>query len=245
MIAEEIGVVVVGIEDERIIFAEESPASEEESSQSWKILLVDDEPEIHDVTRLALQDLIFEDKKLTFLSAYSGEEAKALIQQHPDTAIIFLDAIMETEEAGLDVVRYTREVLNNQIVQIILRTGQPGRVPEDLVPLNYEINDYQTKTELTRQKLITKVVTSLRAYQTLVEKNQQLEQAEEAADVPPSLRMKLIKSVLDSGQITSKERQWFVASTLWKEPLSTEEKAGMEKIDEGLEKGWLQVEVVD
>ena len=241
MIAEDIGVVVVGIEDERIIFAEESPASEEESSQSWKILLVDDEPEIHDVTRLALQDLIFEDKKLTFLSAYSGEEAKALIQQHPDTAIIFLDAIMETEEAGLDVVRYTREVLNNQIVQIILRTGQPGRVPEDLVPLNYEINDYQTKTELTRQKLITKVVTSLRAYQTLVEKERQLEKAKQAADVPQSFMLRIIKSVLDSGQITSKERNWFWAAALSKNSPSPEEEAGVREIYSRLQKGWLQV----
>ena len=238
-------VVGANIEDERVIFAEELPAREEVISESWKILLVDDEQAIHNVTQLALSDLIFEGKKLTFLNAYSGKEAKALIKQHPDTAMIFLDVIMETEDAGLDVVRFTREVLNNQIVQIILRTGQPGRVPEDLVTLNYDINDYKTKTDLTRQKLITKVVTSLRAYQTLVENERQLEQVKQAADLPQTFRMQLIKSVLDSGQITLKERKWFVASSLWREPLSAEEEAGMEKIDEGLEKGWLQVEDVD
>ena len=238
-------VVRESIENDEVIFAEESPAQEEETIESWKILLVDDEPAIHKVTQLALADLIFEGKKLTFLSAYSGAQAKALIKQHPDTAMIFLDVIMEKEDAGLDVVRYTREVLNNQIVQIILRTGQPARVPEDLVTLNYDINDYKTKTDLTRQKLITKVVTSLRAYQTLVENERQLEQVKQAADLPQTFRMQLIKSVLQSGRITSEEREWFLASTLWKKSLSAEEEAGMEKIYEGLEKGWLQVEGID
>ena len=228
--------------DDEVIFAEESPTIEEVTSESWKILLVDDEPEIHDVTRLALDDFIFAGKKIEFLSAYSGEEAKALIKQHPNTAIIFLDVIMETEDAGLDVVRYTRELLNNQFVQIILRTGQPGKVPEDLVTFNYDINDYKTKTDLTRQKLITKVVTSLRAYQTLVENERQLDQVKQVADLPQTFRMQLINSILASGQITSKERNWFVSSmTLWQNPLSAQEEAGMKKIYEGLDRGWLRV----
>ena len=245
LIGENSEVVGAGIEGDEVIFAEESPAREEETIESWKILLVDDEPAIHQVTQLALSDLIFEGKKLTFLSAYSGAQAKVLIKQHPETAMIFLDVIMETEDAGLDVVRYTREVLDNQIVQIILRTGQPGRVPEDLVTLNYDINDYKTKTDLTRQKLITKVVTSLRAYQTLVENERQLEQVKKAADLPQTFRMQLIKSVLESGQITFKEREWFLASTLWKESLSAEEESGMEKIYEGLEMGALKVEAIN
>ena len=229
-------------EGDEVIFAEESPTLEEVKSENWKILLVDDEPEIHNVTRLALDDLIFEGKKLTFLSAYSGEEAKALIKQHPNIAIIFLDVIMETEDAGLDVIKYTREVLNNQFVQIILRTGQPGKVPEDLVTIKYNINDYKIKTDLTRQKLITKVVTGLRAYQALVENERQLKQVKQVADLPPTFRMQLINSILDSGKVTFRERNWFVASTtLWRDPLSDEEEAGMRKIYEGLEKGWLKV----
>ena len=227
--------------NDEVIFAEESPIVEEVTIESWKILLVDDEPEIHHVTQLALDDLIFEGKQLTFLSAYSGEQAKALLKQHPDTAMIFLDVIMETEDAGLDVVRYIREVLKNQLVQIILRTGQPGQVPEDVVTLNYDINDYSTKTELTRQKLITKVVTSLRVYQTLVENDRQLEQVKQAADIPQTFRMELINSILHSGQITFKERNWFVAATLWKNPLSDEEQVGVRKIYERIQRGEVQI----
>ncbi len=241
LILEDNEVVGAGLEDDEVIFAEESPALENLTIESWKILIVDDKQVIHNVTQLALDGLMFLGKKLTFLSAYSAEQAKALIKQHPDTAMIFLDVVMETEDAGLDVVRYTRKILNNQFVQIIWRTGQPGQVSEDLVSLNYDINDYKTKTELTRQKLITKVVTSLRNYKTLVEKNEQLEQAKLVADLPQTFMMQIINSVLDSGQITSKERKWFLAATLWKNSLSAEEEAGVREIYESLQRGWLRV----
>ncbi|HEY9607487.1 MAG TPA: adenylate/guanylate cyclase domain-containing protein [Allocoleopsis sp.] len=134
---------------------------------SWKILVVDDEAEIHNVTQLVLNDFTFEDKPITFISAYSGEEAKTLIEQHPDTALILLDVVMETDDAGLEVVKYIRDVLSNLIVRIILRTGQPGQAPEDVVIIHYDINDYKTKTELTTRKLFTAVVTALRAFRTL------------------------------------------------------------------------------
>ncbi|MDR2789176.1 MAG: DUF3369 domain-containing protein, partial [Candidatus Accumulibacter sp.] len=102
-----------------------------------------------------------------FLNAYSGVEAKALMAAHPDTAVMFLDVVMETDDAGLDVVRHIREILGNPMTRIILRTGQPGQAPERKVILEYDINDYKTKTELTAQKLFTSVVAGLRAYADL------------------------------------------------------------------------------
>ncbi len=134
---------------------------------SWKILVVDDEAEIHNVTKLVLNDFTFEGKPITFISAYSGEEAKALIEKHPDTALILLDVVMETDDAGLEVVKYIRDVLGNLLVRIILRTGQPGQAPEDVVIIHYDINDYKTKTELTTRKLFTTIVTTLRAFRAL------------------------------------------------------------------------------
>jgi DNA-binding MarR family transcriptional regulator/CheY-like chemotaxis protein len=153
-------------EDEEIVFAEETERSQPE--ESWKILIVDDDVEVHEVTKLALGDFILEGKSLTFISAYSAQEAKQLIQAHSDTAIIFLDVVMETENAGLQVVKYIREELGNQLVRIILRTGQPGRAPENVVAVSYGIDDYKTKTELTAQKLFIAVVTALRAFSTLM-----------------------------------------------------------------------------
>jgi DNA-binding MarR family transcriptional regulator/CheY-like chemotaxis protein len=153
-------------EEEEIFFAEETEPDRTESS--WKILIVDDDAEVHNITKLALSDFTFENRSLVFLSAYSAQEAKQLIQAHSDTAIIFLDVVMETEDAGLQLVKYVREELKNQQVRIILRTGQPGRCPEDIVATNYEIDAYKTKTELTAQKLFVTVITALRGFSTIV-----------------------------------------------------------------------------
>lgn len=149
-------------QEDEIPFAEETEPNQSETR--WKILIVDDDIEVHHVTKLALSDFTFEGKSLTFISAYSGQEAKQLIQAHPDTAIIFLDVVMETEDAGLQVVKYIREELGNQPVRIILRTGQPGQAPENVVAVSYGIDDYKTKTELTSKKLFITVVTALRAF---------------------------------------------------------------------------------
>jgi response regulator RpfG family c-di-GMP phosphodiesterase len=87
--------------------------------------------------------------------------------------MMLLDVVMESEDAGLDFVHHVRETLKNRMTRIILRTGQPGQAPERKVILEYDINDYKTKTELTSQKLFTSVVAGLRSYADLeiIEKN--------------------------------------------------------------------------
>ena len=134
----------------------------------WKVIIVDDEPEVHAVTKLALSDFEFQGKRLEFISAYSGAEAKVLIDKNPDAAIVLLDVVMETDDAGLRVAQYIREVAKNNHIRIILRTGQPGQAPERQVIVNYDINDYKSKTELTAQKLFTVVMSSLRSYRDIL-----------------------------------------------------------------------------
>ena len=133
----------------------------------WKVLIVDDEPAIHDITRIALQNVEFDGRHIEFLHAYSGEEARRLLEQYPDTAVALVDVVMESEHAGLDLVRYIREEVGNHLIRIILRTGQPGQAPERAVIRDYDINDYKEKTELTAQKLYSTVYTSLRSYRDL------------------------------------------------------------------------------
>lgn len=154
-------------EDEEVKFADENNSNSSDISEPWKIMIVDDEVEVHNLTIFAFQDFQFDKKPIKFISAYTGREAKQLIEANPDTAMILLDVIMETDDAGLQVVKYIRDVLGNKLVRIILRTGQPGQVPEDVVILDYDIDDYKTKTELTAKKLFTNVVTALRAFRTL------------------------------------------------------------------------------
>lgn len=152
--------------DDEILFAEETEADPPQSS--WKILVVDDEAEVHNITKLALSDVTFEGRSLSFLSAYSAREAQQILQTQADIAVVLLDVVMETEDAGLQLINYVREELNNFATRIILRTGQPGQAPENIVVVNYGIDDYRTKTELTARKLFITVITALRAFSTIV-----------------------------------------------------------------------------
>jgi response regulator RpfG family c-di-GMP phosphodiesterase len=117
---------------------------------------------------MVLNDVTFKGKGIRFLHAYSGEETIRLIREHSDTAIILLDVVMEEDNSGLKVIKYIREDLGNSIVRIVIRTGQPGEAPEKKVIVDYDINDYREKTELTSQKLFSTVIASLRSFESLI-----------------------------------------------------------------------------
>lgn len=155
------------LEDEELLIFQDAEEECKRKKEKWNVLIVDDDDEIHNITKLVLSDLEFDDKEINFISAYSEKEAKKLLTDTTDIAVILLDVVMETEDAGLNLIKYIREELRNDKTRIILRTGQPGEAPEKKVIMNYDINDYKEKTELTAQKLFTAVVSSLRAYKDL------------------------------------------------------------------------------
>ena len=155
--------------DDTLSFADEDEAvTTSPSHQAWKLLIVDDEPSVHDVTRLTLANFEFEGGGLEFLSAYSAAEARTQMQQHADIALILLDVVMESDDAGLQLAHYIRRDLGNNQVRIVLRTGQPGQAPEEQVVRDYDINDYREKTELTRRKFYTTVYSALRSYRDII-----------------------------------------------------------------------------
>jgi adenylate cyclase len=130
----------------------------------WLVLVVDDDRSVHEVTSLALEGFQFEGRALHVLNAYSGAEAREVMRGRPDVALILLDVVMESTTAGLDLIDFVRNNLGNHSVRIVLRTGQPGQVPERRVIVTYDISDFKTKVELTAGKLFTSVVSSLRTY---------------------------------------------------------------------------------
>ncbi|MBF0399510.1 MAG: DUF3369 domain-containing protein [Magnetococcales bacterium] len=159
-------------DNESILFlAEESEPvptpSNPRNRTPWKIIVIDDDTDVHTLTHMVLRDFQFEGRGLQFFFGRSGAEAKRLMAEHPDTAVLLLDVVMEREESGLEAVDFVRNQLKNQFVRIILRTGQPGRAPEQQVITAYDINDYKEKTELTAQKLTTTITASLRSYRDL------------------------------------------------------------------------------
>src|SRR3954447_3628456 len=170
-------------DDDELLFADESEDGDEPDgaapsgrsaastgvrARPWKIMIVDDDREVHAVTKVVLGDFVFDGRPVEFINAYSAVEACKAIVEHPDTAVVLLDVVMETDDAGLRCVEFIRKTAGNKQVRIILRTGQPGQAPERQVIVDYDINDYKAKSELTSQKLFTSVVAALRSYQHIV-----------------------------------------------------------------------------
>jgi len=153
----------------KLLFKKKSrPSSEIDSTLSpWKLLVIDDDAEIHDLTRTILNQFTFEKRGLEIISGYSGADAKELIQKHPDTAVLLLDVVMEEDHSGLHAAEFIRETLNNKTVRILLRTGQAGRFPEEKAFEQFHINDFLEKSELTSRRLKTALKVGLRNYQDL------------------------------------------------------------------------------
>lgn len=155
-----------------LVFLDDAPATAGASTPQaqrdrWRILIVDDDADVHSATTFALGSLEVLGRGLEFLHAYSAAEARELLSRVPGIAVILLDVVMEQPDAGLHLVRHIRETLGLQEVRIILRTGQPGYAPEMDAIRDLDINDYRTKSELTRTKLYTAVAAALRGYQQL------------------------------------------------------------------------------
>lgn len=136
--------------------------------EPWNILIVDDDVDVHVVTKFALRDVRYKRRPLNFFHAYSGSEGATIMRNTRNMACVLLDVVMENDHAGLDLARQIRGELDNQLVRIVLRTGQSGQALEQSIIVDYDVNDYRTKSELTSQKLFTTVISALRAYESLL-----------------------------------------------------------------------------
>ncbi|MCK5876924.1 MAG: DUF3369 domain-containing protein [Candidatus Marithrix sp.] len=134
---------------------------------TWKVLIVDDEADIHALTRLALDDFEYNGRKLQIFEAMSACEAKEILAKEPNIAVALVDVVMETDDAGLQLVNFIRNELKYFLMRIIIRTGQPGMAPEKEVIERYDIDDYKAKTELTTNRLYTTIRLALKSYHDL------------------------------------------------------------------------------
>lgn len=157
-------------------FLEEKPLQHPKSDmktshKKYKVLVVDDDEEIHKITKISLRNIKFDEIDVVLLDAYNIPETEKMLGLHPDIAVILLDVVMETDDAGLRLVKYIREEIKNDRVRIILRTGQPGVAPEAKVMMEYDINDYKNKTDLTSVNLVSAVMGCLRNYRDIMKIN--------------------------------------------------------------------------
>lgn len=166
-------------------FIPEPLASPEASP--WKILVVDDSLSVRTMTRLSLDGFTYHGRGLELLEAASAAEAQALLTAHRDVAVAIIDVVMETDHAGLDLVRWIRTDRQNLLIRLVIRTGQAGLHPASAVLADYEINDYWEKTELTFSRLHTSLTTSLRGYEDLLVMDRRTLQLRQWADRFPDL----------------------------------------------------------
>jgi len=153
------------------IFKEESestPIEKVNKTKLWRILVIDDDESVHQVTRLVLADAIIENRALDIVSAYSSKQAREILLEEDDFCMAFVDVVMETDHAGLELVEWIRNRLKNQAIRLILRTGQAGSAPEAKVIKEFDINDYKEKTDFTAGKMTTTVYASIRAYRDIM-----------------------------------------------------------------------------
>jgi CheY-like chemotaxis protein len=135
----------------------------------YRVLVVDDEPDVFAITRMSLRGMRYADRDVELVFASSGRETVEFMQRHPDTAVMLLDVVMETMMAGLDTCRVIREEQGNRFVRILLRTGQPGVMPERQAVDAYDIDGYLPKAEITATRLYTAVRTALKAFDELLQ----------------------------------------------------------------------------
>ncbi len=156
-------------EDLLLIEEDEPEPADSVELPPWNVLVVDDDDQVHAVTRLVLRSFRFRERGLRLISVMSAGAAWEVLQNEPNLALALVDVVMETKTAGLDLVHRIRQELKNRSIRLILRTGQPGHAPEQDVVSTYEIDAYMAKTDISAQKLSTAIIASLRAYEYITE----------------------------------------------------------------------------
>jgi CheY-like chemotaxis protein len=135
----------------------------------FHVVLVDDEPDVHEISRLAMRKFRVYGLPVRLHSASSKAEGIELLHSltlgRADislASVALIDVVMETDHAGLELCAYIRDVMKNRRMQLYVRTGQPGVAPERSVIDQYDIQGYLAKSEATEDKLYTLVKAGVR-----------------------------------------------------------------------------------
>tara|TARA_B100000614_G_scaffold195802_2_gene177088 strand:+ start:987 stop:3218 length:2232 start_codon:yes stop_codon:yes gene_type:complete len=135
------------------------------SQKNWVVLSVEDNQPYQDVLESALQEVSFKGRKIELLRATSAASAATILSKRQDISLILLDIVMETDDAGFYLIDTIRNVIGDELVRIVVLTGQPGVKPHDKAINEYNISEYWNKTDLSADKLKSVVVSNLRTWE--------------------------------------------------------------------------------
>lgn len=155
-----------GGSDDMLELIDDDPSDDETvaAGEAWNVLIVDDDPSVHAATALAVSRLRHRGRPVRLISAYSAREARGLLREAEDIALALIDVVMETEHAGLELVRFIRDDLDNRRIRLVVRTGQAGTYREEVVRRDYPVDDFCQKTDLTAGRLRDILVAQLDEY---------------------------------------------------------------------------------
>lgn len=155
-------------EDDLIVFSDDDAPAAAGAGAPWVVLVVDDEPGVHEVSALVLAELALDGRRVELLHAQTAAQAAQILAQRDDVAVVLLDVVMETETAGLDLVERIRRESRSPRARIVIRTGQAGRLSEYEVLRQHDVNEYCQKTDLTDRLLNRVCLLALRNYRDIV-----------------------------------------------------------------------------
>lgn len=141
----------------------------------WNILIVDDEKNFAEDLKEEIGDYRFKGSTPNVAIAHSGFEAINILGQS-EFALLIIDIIMETPDAGLHVIEFIRNKQKNSLMQIIVMTARPDIYEESDIISRYEIHSFIDKPAgLKRQYML--VISALRTYDNLIENIRLTEEA--------------------------------------------------------------------
>ena len=146
---------------------------------TWNVVIVDDEPDVFQVTRLVLRRFKVLECPLMLQHCLSAAHARDVLSKAHDIAVVITDVVMEQDDSGLELVKWIRAQSHLSNTRIVIRTGQPGMAPEKSVLESLDINDYWTKQDLSSRRihaLLTGLIRSYRDIEALSKTNQETSQ---------------------------------------------------------------------
>ena len=170
----------------------------------WLILVADDDFDMLAVTELALMGLAVHGVPVRCVTVQSAQDARHAMATDR-FAVALIDVVMETDDAGLELVRWMRANPALRATRIVIRTGQPGRAPEQQLLNDYDINDYWPKTEVGAKRSRAILAGLIRSFRDIVElelrtqelgeQKQELVAARDAAERANSAKTSFLASV--------------------------------------------------
>jgi len=157
-------------DSDALIFADEDETDQDvapEYTLPWRILIVDDDADVHQSTLFSLGGETVLGRPLHFHHAYSRAEAIEVLSKSDGIALVLLDVVMETPEAGFELAKHIREDIANNEIRIVIRTGQPATMSEQNAKNAKNINRFVMKSQLTHSLFLDVVRSEIEQFRAL------------------------------------------------------------------------------